>query len=314
MSRRSLISYGPNPTAPMTEQDIIQFLDKTGHLSAPFGEPRTLNKPVKDFKINDREVVEAVQSYQAMFAVNLEPLVAKHHPSRASAAIQVDGKVGPATFELMQTPRCDCKDYEPESVAMAVGSGNWKRCWSIGEFHCAKVNFKNSPPAFLAPVFEQVWNRVVQAYAELGLLFKKAEPGEQANIDINWQKPDGGWIGLAIVGQNQNCGSNIWARFDQGYQPANIVSEWTTLMKHELGHNCGLQHSSGGVMNPYIVKGLPVSWKGDPSYNLLTARFGGQPIPIAPRPRKMVLAWQYGPTEFEVIQEIPTAASGLWPT
>jgi hypothetical protein len=52
-----------------------------------------------------------------------------------------------------------------------------------------------------------------------------------------------------------------------------------TLIKHELGHNSGLGHSRGGVMNPSIINGLPVSWKNDPSESQLRKWYGGEPVP-----------------------------------
>ena len=97
----------------------------------------------------------------------------------------------------------------------------------------------------------------------------------------------GSTIGLAIVGRGQSCRTSIWAKFDPGYQPANVVREWTSLVKHELGHNMGLSHSQGGVMNPSIIAGLPVSWRGDPSEPILSRWFGGKPVPTDPQGPEM---------------------------
>jgi hypothetical protein len=262
---------------------------------------------------SDQVVRDAIESYQAFHMPVMEPILAAFYPRSTSPSVKLDGLLGPATTQLLETARCACPDYDAALAGEQAGSGNWSGCHGIGNFHAAVVRFRNQPPAFLLSVIDTVWSRVVDAYAELGLLFQRDDTADTSNVDISFVQPDGGWIGLAIVGQGQRCGDQIWAKFDRGYQPANVLSEWTTLIKHELGHNCGLSHSSGGVMNPYIVGGLPVSWRNDPSWGLLASRFGGQPVPRAPQQRDLVLAWQYG-NRFEVIQKIDTTGGGpFWP-
>ena len=300
---------------PLTDAQIIRLLNTTGHLRRPFGTPDQGPWPLADLDfltLQVAEAKEAIKSYQSMYAAQLEPLIAKHHPQRQSAAIIVDGDVGPAMRELLSQPRCQCPDYMMGPQALQ-GTGNWKGCQNIGNFHAAIVRFTNQPPAFLAPHFETVWSRVVQAYEELGLRFIRDDNSARSNIDISFVKPDGGWIGLAIVGQNETCATRIWARFDNAYQPPNIVSEWTTLIKHELGHNCGLSHSSGGVMNSYIVAGLPISWKNDPSYPLLAKRYGGQPIPNTPAARELMLTWKYPNGSYEDVMPVTGPITGPFP-
>lgn len=301
----------------LTDRQIIERLKLYGHLERPRGVPSGLWPTIDELTLDAPPVQAAIESFQVMHAAVLEPLVAKHHPERSSTAVVADGKIGPATEELLETARCRVPDYafsEP-----LLGSGSWKGCHGIGEFHAAKVKINTAGlPSFLAPVFDEVWRRTVESYEEVGLRFMRDDTTLRPQIEISFVKPDGGWIGLAIVGQNETCSTpSIWARFDKGYQPANVLSEWTTLFKHELGHNCGLSHSSGGVMNPYVLKGLPVSWKGDPSHNLLVKRFGGVPVPGGgPVSRERVIAWRYPDGRYETILVIPadTASPGLFPT
>lgn len=296
----------------LSEQQIIGKLKQYGHLESPFGQPSQLWPSTAELTLESAEVLAAVASFQAFNASSLEPLVSKHHPERQSAAVIPDGIVGPATEELFETARCDVPDFAfPEPL---VGQGNWKRCWGVGEFHRCKVKVNHGQvPAFLKPHWGEVKARVKAAYSEVGLDFVFEDELTNYNTSISFVKPDGGWIGLAIVGSGLGCSDTIWARFDRNYQPQNIITEWTTLLAHELGHNAGLSHSSGGKMNSYILKGLPVSWKNDPSWPLLKSRFGGVPVPgSVPMERERWLAWKYKDGRYEDIMELPPGG-GLFP-
>lgn len=303
----------------MTDQDIIYRLHETGHLSNPFGEYRSLpaGKELSTLKISDPLVTDAIESYKSYFAVTMEPLIAKHHPSRFSAAVRINGEVGPATREFFDVPRCSCPDYTPASHA--VGSGNWKRCHQVGEFHSATVRFKGEPPVHVKPFIEDIWADVVDANADMGLLLKRDDTLDKADIEISFVNPKtvtpnnlrGGWIGLAIVGHGVRCGETIWQLYDRDYRPTDIRNEWTTLMLHEGGHNMGLSHSSGGIMNPYIIAGLKPTWRGDSSERIITNLYGGVRVPTVSARRKMVLAWQTG-NQFDVIQEIPISGGNFW--
>lgn len=283
----------------MTDQTLISFLDHYGHLRQPFGEPRGIFN-IASLTAESQIVRDAIESYQAFHSISLER-IATGIFSRVYRP--VTGVIDEPTNILLNTARCDCPDYA--TAAEESGTGNWNGCHGIGPFHCASVRFLNNPPDFLAPLIDTIWDRVVDSYAELGLLFRRDDTAP-SNIDISFVQPDSGWIGLAIVGQGQRCQDQIWAKFDKNYKPTNLISEWTTLIKHELGHNCGLSHTQGGVMNPYIIGGLPVSWGNDASYPLLKARFGGAALPREPVSRTLVLAWQLGPNQFEVIKTLDT--------
>ena len=273
---------------------IITILEKTGHLRFPFGVAVMTVPPVgaPDYpnSLQDPLVVHAIQSYQSFMSPALEPLIAKHHPERASASVAVDGVVGPATDELFSLPRCACPDHGVAMAQAAIGGGSWKSCHGIGDFHSASVRINRAGlPSHLAPVFEDVLTRVQRAYDEVGLRFW-FDGRSPVQTDLSFVGSSDGWIGLAIVpGNALSCNANpIWLRLLATYKGGNtaeaVAQQWTSLIKHELGHNCGLSHSSGGVMNPSIVNGLPWSWKNDPSEGLLRSRFGGVPIPSAPTP------------------------------
>lgn len=268
----------------MTTFEIIQRLWDWGHFNNP-AFPNTLNVEEADLpnlRLEDTAVVQAVSSYQNFMGVQLDTLSAKHH-MRPSIA---DGHIGPATLELLQVERCGCPDYE-RGVLAAVGSGNWKGCHGVGNFHAFSVHVNTTNmPSFLVPVWDEVKRRVSAAYAELGLRIIWDNRSLPRNCDFTFVTRSSGWIGLATVGRGLGCNSSVFARFLATYRggssPDAITQQWTTLVKHELGHNTGLGHSRGGVMNPSIINGLPVSWRGDPSEATLRGWFGGQPVDAPP--------------------------------
>lgn len=276
-----------------TAAQIIGVLEQTGHLRFPFGVPATVpavGAPDYPTDLTDPLVVHAVQSYQSFMAPAIEPLIAKHYPERASASVVVDGQVGPAMQELFAAPRCEYPDHGPILPAAAIGSGSWKSCHGIGDFHSASVKIdRTNLPSFLAPLFDEVLRRVTMAYDAVGLRFW-FDGRSPVQTELSFVKSSDGWIGLAIVpGNALSCNANpIWLRLLATYKGGNsseaIITQWTSLVKHELGHNCGLGHSSGGVMNPSIINGLPTSWAGDPSEPLLKSRFGGVPVSGVPTP------------------------------
>lgn len=281
----------------MDTMQIVNKLWATGHFANP-ALPDLYNVEEKDLPkltVNDAVVKQALASYQAAMILEYDRAALEHYERRAI----IDGELGPATEDLLKVERCGCPDFGYidaqgkliRGTLPAVGTGGWAKCHNIGNFHAALVYVnKASMPAFLQPVWPQVWANVVQSYDRIGLHFIETDDPNNHNTSLTWVRPDGGWIGLAIVGRNQSCNSKIWSRYDQNYKggsstPA-IIQQWTTLVKHELGHNCGLEHSRGGVMNPSIVNGLPVLWDGDPSLNLLNRWFGGEAYnpPQPPQP------------------------------
>ena len=257
-----------------TVKQIVELLHQTGHLEYPFGKQQTIGKSVDRLKLNDPEVERAVASYQDFFSEPLEVLAIQHHGRAASH----DGRIGPATKAILNCLRCEHPDYGPQ-VAAAQGTGGWKGCHGVGNFHAATMYIDESGmPSFLRPVFDEVLKNTFASYAELGLRITRTTNKNGANLTSSFVSRSSGWIGLALIGPGR-CESTLWQRYLATYRPSNVVREWTTLWKHETGHNVGLQHSRGGVMNPGILQGLPISWKGDPHWSTLARMYGGQPVP-----------------------------------
>lgn len=296
--------------------EAAKFLHVTGHVRYPFGQPADApNFPVTDGYMQSEVMKNAVRSYQALHLETLSDLTAKHH----GRSPHVDGELGPATIELMTMARCGHPDYDETSrIAAAQGSGNWRGCWDIGNYHCAKVKFKTAIPTFLNSIWTDIWGGVVDAYADVGLMLVRDDQATKPQIEVSFVNPSGNWIGLAIVGGGQTCQSSpIWAQFDKNFRPSELLKDWTSLLLHEFGHNCGLQHSNGGIMNAVLIRGLSGGWKTDVSRPLLSTRFGGERVPFEPptSPRKMVFAYQYGDGKLEYISDVPKyTGGGTFPT
>lgn len=300
-------------------QFAIRVAWQTGNFWNP-DSPDGMNIRQEDLAIlepHDDVVVKAMISMSRMDASRYT----KHVLDQHGRAPNFDGEIGPAIRAMVSeiNGRCPVPDFAPppgvsfafddpdlqlicermqrDAAMPAFGSGNWKGCHNVGEFHCAAIRVDvTGLPSFLNPVFLTVLQNVQRSYAGIGLLFRFINVSGRdlitgavfdgpINSDMSFVSSSSGWIGLAIVGQGETCGSKIWCKFLSTYKggsdTAAIITQWTTLIKHELGHNCGRGHTSGGVMNPSIVNGLPVEWgHNDPSTSWLKGQFGGVPVPI----------------------------------
>ncbi len=264
----------------MTNEEIVDLLTVTGHMTCPHGKPRELRdlggfdraKHLHKAALDDDYLEDAIASYQDFHSHLGDELCLKHH----RRPLRCDGELGPATRELFDRPRCECPDYGPD-VQPATGDGNWKGCHDFANFHAVKfyVDTRNLP-GFLEPHIEEILANAIAAYDAIGLRWIRTYDKAEANTVVSWEVGRG-WIGLAIVGQGQKCNDRIWCKFSQSYKPGNIVRMYSGLVCHEWGHNAGLQHTRGGIMNPYLLS-LPASWQGDPSYSILARKFGGKPV------------------------------------
>ena len=291
----------------MTDQKIIQLLKDTGHLDQPCGGSRQEWNVEELASVGDWPVGRAIASYQDFHSECLDRFCLDHHSRPARA----DGDIGPATRDLFALPRCGHPDYGPD-VAAATGSGNWRGCHGIGNYHSALVHVdKTDMPGFLRPHWDEALKLAFASFAEIGLKFALTDDESKANIIVTFETARRGWIGLAIVGSGQSCNSTIWAQFHAGYHPTKIVSMWTQLLMHEFGHNCGWQHTRGGVMSATLMVELPPTWIGDPIEPLAKRMYGGVPIPGAEPPepgppgqdRVGKIVWSDGSRGYDLIPE-----------
>lgn len=270
----------------LQSQDIIEYLYSLGHFHNPDAETGITEGDLPSLTLADPEVVTAVKSFQSFSRATLEQITAEE---TGVVRARVDGEVGPATEKLLTMERCGCPDYPvpgSEYAAMVERAGN-NQSWPHScdpnkpQIHSIKVKiYKNRMPRFLEPHFEsRVWPLVIKAYRDIGVDFVRTEG--TPNIDFSWENLQGSTIGLAIVpGGPQRCNSRIWARFDPGYHPRDVINQWARLVAHELGHNMRLGHTNGGIMNPSILSGefSEREWRKDPSFRTLARYFGGEPI------------------------------------
>lgn len=305
------------------QEYAIRFAWEHGHFFNPEN-PDGLNVTqdmLPSLRVTDQVVIDALISLSKADATAYTRATLDAH----GRVPNFDGELGPAMQRMIESPegRCPVPDYAPppgvvfafdnpwlqqvaedmqrRAVLPAYGSGNWRGCHGVGEFHSATVRVDSAKlPSFLRPLFVDVLSRVQKAYANVGLLFRFLDEdktdlitGEEfdsnINIEMSFVSSSDGWIGLAIVGTGETCGGNIWCRFLNTYKGGStteaIVTQWVTLIKHELGHNTGRSHTNGGVMNPSIVNNLPNEWvDADPSTAWLRKQFGGVPVPIPGTP------------------------------
>lgn len=227
---------------------------------------------------------QAIFSYQQTHAGVFNFFAAKHKDGKPGRA---DGIFGPATAETLEQERCRVPDY---GIEAANGQGSWPAGCTTAwpQNHTFTVNVdKQNMPSFLGDkddpdsLFEQCWTRVREAYADMGIVFIRKDGDTRANTTITFTRGNG-WIGLAIVPSRFSCDLSIWAKFDVGYKPSALFDQWCRLLAHELGHNMGWGHITGGIMNPYIVSGefTRTAWRGDPTEPRAVKAFGGEPIDL----------------------------------
>lgn len=182
---------------------------------------------------------------------------------------------------LFSIERCGCPDISP-----LTGSGSWPvgchQEWPSN--HSFAVYFTESTrPQHWNNTFQDAWDLVISAYSDIGIAFFETTNRSKANTIVTWQR-GAGWIGLAIVPNSPRCGQQIWAKYDNSYGSSfsreRMVNQFAYLMAHEFGHNMGLGHTRGGIMNASLTNGTfsETQWRNDPAYSTLRRWFGGEPI------------------------------------
>lgn len=266
----------------MLARNVISRLFELGHFRNPqYPDGFSIKaQDVRKLTLRDKVVADAVASFQSIMILDLERISKEKYKEGAS----IDGIVGPATKELLSLKRCGFPDYRdtnaPGKAAIVAEAGaTWlPSCAKAGiSFRLNKTNM----PSALRSVFDaQVLQPVISAYGQIGLKLVSASTGTP-NIAISFRYLSGPTIGLAEFNDG-TCGDSVFCYLDTDYSP-NAATE-ASLLAHELGHNCNLEHTRGGIMNPvqYNVNTFDGWVPSDPSYTTLVRWFGGKPIPDEP--------------------------------
>lgn len=293
-------------------ETAVDILHQTGHLWEVPQESLRLLKP------SDQVFIDALIRFTKLDSSRYTKHVLQAH----GRLPDFDGQVGPAVAAMVTEPngRCFVPDIAPppgvsfqfedpalqqvalrmqeQSTAEALGTGGWKNCHGGDNIHtmAIKINPAGMNPR-VAPLWKKILQNVQKAYCGIGLLIRfigmdnrDLLTGEEwtstINSDLTFVQSSSGWIGLAIVGQNEKCGSRIWlkllATYLGGTTDLIIEQQITALLMHEIGHNVSLGHLSGRIMNPSITTGNPVGvWHPDDKATPILQRlFSGVPVPV----------------------------------
>lgn len=200
--------------------------------------------------------------------------------------LKPDGIYGPISNHALtkRLTGCGVPDVLSDEALQAIGRGSWPQpCQKGGVLiHVDESGL----PDQLRPHWPRVVQTVFASYASIGLKMALTSDRSRCQITVDFVRPSGGWIGLAEF-NNQSCSDRVFNRLSKFYLPSAIFDQWCRLFAHELGHNCNLPHTNGGVMNPVILSGTYTSWqRSDPSWSRLAGYFGGEPIdePKPPKP------------------------------
>jgi hypothetical protein len=298
-------------------QAVIQSAFKRGWVWAVADKHDVQQSDLPNLTLESDAIVDALAWGSRMQQREYDVACMAHHDRDP----HYDGECGPAMEHMLNINRCLVPDCAPpkevefkfddsalQSIAEAMrddeveeaGRGNWKGCNGVGaDFHSCivEINLTNIPREMTREVdgeqvFKTVLRHVQVAYAQQGLLFLFRVNGKdyltgkalegRAQTEFSFVTRSNGWIGLAIVGQNQSCNSTIWLRLLATYSPGDYIRQWFTLISHELGHNCGSGHISGDpVMHPSIRQNSPWLFRPQSGFwNYLVRQFGGDKVDI----------------------------------
>lgn len=264
-----------------SQYEVIARLRQFGHL------PRIAVEDLPRLSLDSPEVREGLDSFLAFSGYEL----------RAGAT----GGIDRLAIGAVMQPRCGCSDFEgvgeldeaSAEMEATTGSGSWpagchpdfpgRHTFTVQFDFRGMPSYLGNPDDPTSP-FRQAWELCRAAYADMGIAFIPRNDS-RANTLVTWQR-GAGWLGLAIVGRSQTCGSRIWAKYDNRYRPSALVHQWARLFAHEFGHNMGFSHLRGGIMNPSLSQGefTPRAWRGDPGESRMRSWFGGEPVPLGPLP------------------------------
>lgn len=258
----------------LSDSELIRREWDLGHFFSPEALKLELveESDLSKLSIDDAVVKAATRSMQQFMSPVMDAITVK----KGLQLTTYTGDVDEVTREMAMVPRCGEPDFLHPAKMKAIGSGSWPQpCQKTG----VKVHFDISrKPASIN--IETLKAAVFGAYAAVGLKMIEVVSANLANIQVYWTPLPGSTIGIAQF-NNQSCSNQVYCKLDTGY-----TGYIRGLLLHEMGHNCNLQHTRGGIMHPSIQPDPnPFGWnKDDPSYPVLVRFFGGEPVTPIPDP------------------------------
>ena len=279
---------------------VATWLHQYGHLQVPL-------KDLPKLSVNDTAMQSAVSSIQA-FDANGDNCSLVHH----NRNIEPDGLFGPATAQLMSLPRCGDRDptleERAEEAKEFASMGMTEAATGVGSWPVPGCNPDDSQRNSRHSVRLYVDSRratskqksyldrcirgVQECCAEAGLQVYIVNNKADAELSLAFESIKGNVIGyfyLYNLGAN-TCNTSLRGMLDVNYEPD--WYQFCLLIVHEaLGHGLGHQHTSGGIMNPSLLR-TPTrpgtEWptykndgsSGNTAWRRMTSWFGGQAVPV----------------------------------
>lgn len=271
----------------MDGDELKRYLYRLGHGNNPDMPTGLRADDVTKITLTSPEMATMVKSFQYSMKQDLDRLTLEIF-SRPGLA---DGQPGPIFQKLLEVPRCGEPDFktaemieEEVSEEATTGRGSWPAgCYKEYQGYHAIAVFidKSGMSPQVRAIWPAIWDRVAAAYRRKGLVLIEVPTKAAYNTILTFEKLSGSTIGLAIVPNSFSCVLKIWLKLDPTYSPSALFDQTCRLLAHELFHNLGGSHTSGGIMNPSITSGafLETAWFGDPSEPLLNKWFGGELVP-----------------------------------